>query len=112
MISKISITLQNPENQRVNAAAPQPSAPSVGFMNRTGKHDRRGSSGASTSYRNQTPTSESIKVELQNQSHQFIRPEDVIVSDSGVNGGFGEKLGLEKEVSTVRNRIRRFIDGN
>ncbi|KAH6806165.1 Abscisic acid-responsive family protein [Perilla frutescens var. frutescens] len=100
---------ENGGNQRTNSGTtqpqPQPSAPP---LPKRSKHDEKRSS---TSYRNQTTMSESIKVELQNQS-QFIRPEDVLISDSDVvNGAFKDKSGLETQVSTARHRLRRFIDG-
>ncbi|KAL1545656.1 putative HVA22-like protein g [Salvia divinorum] len=89
-----SRTAQNPGNQQRANTTPEPSAPHVGFMN---------------SHFSKAPRSEPIKVDP-----HFVRPEDVIVSDSDTVVGFNfkEKLGLEKDVSTARHRLRRFIDGN
>lgn len=101
------INLQNAGNQRHNTAA-QPSAPPLGLMKKS--KDKRSSSGPSTSYRNETHVSESIQVELQNQS-QFIRPEDVLVCDKDIVGGLKGKSSLDNDVSTARHRLRRFIDG-
>ncbi|KAI3471891.1 hypothetical protein Pfo_028579 [Paulownia fortunei] len=67
--------------------------------------------GTSTSYRNQTPQSESIKVELQNQT-QFIRPEDILIPDSDIGGRLDEKSGVDHEIQAARLRLRRFIDSN
>lgn len=98
---------ENGGNQRHNTAA-QPSAPPLGLMKKS--KDKRSSSGPSTSYRNETHVSESIQVELQNQS-QFIRPEDVLVCDQDIVGGLKGKSSLDNDVSTARHRLRRFIDG-
>ncbi|XP_047976137.1 putative HVA22-like protein g [Salvia hispanica] len=91
-----SRSTQNPGNQqqRVNTT-PEPSAPRVGFMN-----------SQPPSHFSQAPRSE-------NGTH-LVRPEDVIVCDSNCVGAFNsnEKLGLEKDVSTAKHRLRRFIDGN
>ncbi|KAG6430700.1 hypothetical protein SASPL_108772 [Salvia splendens] len=99
---------ENQGNQRrPNTTTTEPSAPPVGFMRRS----KRGPPpGGSTSYFSQAPMSESIKVELHNE--QFIRPEDVIVSNLDIGGGSKQKFGLEKDVKTARHRLRRFIDGN
>lgn len=86
-----------------------PSTPSGLF--RRSKPDKRASSGPSTFYRNQTPKTESIKVELKNQTH-FIRPEDVLVPDSDIGAGVEQKSGIEHDLQATRLRLRRFIDGN
>ncbi|KAL1549268.1 putative HVA22-like protein g [Salvia divinorum] len=95
--------------QRPNTT-PEPSAPPVGFMRRSKRVPPPPPSGGSTSYFSQAPMSESIKVELHNE--QFIRPEDVIISNLDISGGSKEKFGFEKDGTTARHRLRRFIDGN
>lgn len=102
------VSSQAGRSTQSNAAA-QPSAPPMGLMKK-GKEKRSSSSGPSTSYRNERHVSESIKVELQNES-QFIRPEDVLVCDEDIVGGLKGKSSLDNDVSTTRHRLRRFIDG-
>ncbi|KAK6139866.1 hypothetical protein DH2020_026380 [Rehmannia glutinosa] len=98
---------ENASNQQ-HGGAPPPSPRSTSFgIFRRSKDSKRGS-GPSTSYRNQTPKSEAIKVQLQNQT-QFVRPEDVLMPDSC---GLDDKSGVDHEIQAARLRLRRFIDSN
>ncbi|KAG8376795.1 hypothetical protein BUALT_Bualt09G0101100 [Buddleja alternifolia] len=108
-------TSENVANQQPNGAPPPapPSTPSGIF--RRNKSDKRRPpappAGPSTSYRNQTTKSESIQVQLHNQTH-FIRPEDVFVPDSDIDGGLEDKSGADQNLQAVRLRLRRFIGGD
>ncbi|KAL8517699.1 hypothetical protein ACS0TY_015796 [Phlomoides rotata] len=100
-----------PENAAVpqaTAAASRPST-SSGLFGRSKNDKRKGGPAPFTSYRNQTPKSESIKVELQSEP-QFIRPEDVVISGSNIGGGLKDKSGLNDDVQAARQRLRNFID--
>ncbi|KAL3628177.1 hypothetical protein CASFOL_027223 [Castilleja foliolosa] len=102
--------LQSVSAQHTDVAPPpSPRNTSFGFFRRS-KPDKRRPSGTSTSYRNQTPKSEAIKVELQNQT-QYIRPEDVLYPESKIGGGLGKKSSVDQEIEDARLRLRRFIDG-
>ncbi|KAK6131587.1 hypothetical protein DH2020_034601 [Rehmannia glutinosa] len=100
---------ESASNQRTDGAPPpSPRSSSFGIFRRS-KPDKRGPPSApSTSYRNQTPKSETIKVQLQNQT-QFVRPEDVLMPDSC---GLDDKSGVDHEIQAARLRLRRFIDSN
>ncbi|KAL3839342.1 hypothetical protein ACJIZ3_023933 [Penstemon smallii] len=102
---------ENDEFQRQNGGPPSTSCTTSFGMFRRNKSDKRRSppSAPSTSYRSQTPKSESIQVHLDNQTH-YIHPEDVLFPDSGIGNGSDTKS--EHDLHNVRNRLRRFIDGN
>ncbi|GFQ02948.1 hva22-like protein i [Phtheirospermum japonicum] len=103
------VTEPGPESvaARQSDAGPPPSPrnTSFGLFRRSKPEKRRPSS-----HRNQTPKSEAIKVELQNQT-QFVRPEDVLLPDSNIGGGLGKKSSVDHEIEATRLRLRRFIDG-
>ncbi|XP_051131402.1 putative HVA22-like protein g [Andrographis paniculata] len=95
-----------------------PPAKSSGFFFRRNKPDKRRppppvtpSAPPLNLYRNETPKSESIQVQLQNQT-QYIRPEDVLIPDSDPDAGSGRKTGLDHDVQAARLRLRRFIDND
>ncbi|KAL8039823.1 hypothetical protein ABFS82_10G059600 [Erythranthe guttata] len=105
---------ENPVNQHTGGGgAPTPSAPPApsGLFRWSSKRRQSPPAGpATTHHRNYTPKSESIKVELQNQTH-FIRPEDVLIPDSNIGSKLREKSDADHDVHAARVRLRRFIDG-
>ncbi|PIN06587.1 HVA22/DP1 protein [Handroanthus impetiginosus] len=106
---------ENAANQQSNGAHPSaPPSKSFGFFRRSKPDKRRQPSppsGPSTSYRNQTPKSEAIKVQLQNQP-PYIRPEDILIHDSAIGAGLEDKSGVDDDIQAARLRLRRFMDGN
>lgn len=87
-------------------APAQPSAPPLELLH----GDKRPFSGPYASYGNEPHLSNLRQAELQNQM-QFDRPENARFSNSGSVGGLRGESSLDKDVSTTRHRLRRFIDG-
>ncbi|PIN06033.1 HVA22/DP1 protein [Handroanthus impetiginosus] len=96
---------QNPENQQSIGAPPPtpPSTPSGKF--KRNKSDKRRPPipppGPSTPHGGQTPRSDSIKVQLHNQT-QFIHSEDFLIPDSNIEA----KSDSEHELRAARLRLK------
>ncbi|KAI3447415.1 hypothetical protein Pfo_004080 [Paulownia fortunei] len=103
--------LQNAENQQSNLAPPPtpPSTPSGMF--KRNKSDKRRPPipppGPSTPHRSQTPKSQSIKVQLHNQT-QFIHPDDILIPDSNIDSGLEEESDSENALHAARVKLRHF----
>ncbi|KAL2503085.1 putative HVA22-like protein g [Forsythia ovata] len=88
---------ENVDNQRSNGDPPPSTA------SKTSKNK-----GPSTSYRAQTPKSESIQVQLHNHT-QTVRAEDILFPDSDIGS---EKSGVDKHLHSPRIKFRRFKGSN
>ncbi|XP_073052503.1 putative HVA22-like protein g isoform X1 [Primulina eburnea] len=105
---------QNVDNQRPGGAPPPtpPTTPS-GILQNNKPEKKRPSVPTwrtSTSNRAQTPKSESIQVQLQDQTNH-IRPEDVIVPDIDIGEGSKEKCSVELNLHAARLKLRRSKGG-